>query len=329
MPMEKKSQLRGTLFRLAVSALLIVLLLRGGRLQALIAHIRTVDRTALIGAASCYALLALPAALRWSIVVHAMGHTLKFRRALPIVLIGYFFNLTLISSVGGDGVRMWRAYRAGLPGPVAASSVIIERLAQVFAHLLIVAASIPLLFDLVPDAFLRAAVVSLLAIGLVGFAVLMTLDRLPAPLRRFRILGASAQFAKDLRRILLKPATAIPTVLLGFVNQITVVIVVAMLAAGLRLPVGFADCLIIVPSAMLLTAIPVSIAGWGVREGAFVAGFSYVGLGATDALTLSVLFGLLNLAVRLPGVLVWLLTPGRPPGHPDNPSAAQSGFQPH
>lgn len=306
---KRWTALRSTVIKFAVSALLIYLLLRGGRFHALIANISTVDRTMLAVAAVCYATAAIPSAVRWSMVISALGHTLKFWRVLSILLIGYFFNLTLVSSVGGDGVRMWRAYRAGLPAAVAASSVLIERLAQVLAHLLIVLASLPILFYRVPDTLLRLAIVLLLVVGLAGFAFLMMLDLMPAPLQRFRIFGASARFAKDLRHILLARRTAIPTLLLGLVNQMTVVIVVRILAAGLHLSIGFADCLIIVPSAMLLTAIPVSIAGWGVREGAFVVGFSYVGLGSTDALTLSVLFGVLNLVVRLPGVLVWLLVP--------------------
>ena len=301
------------LVKFSVSALLISLLLRARDFQALLGQIRAVDRTALIAAALCYAAVAIPSAWRWSIVIASMGQRLGFRSTLPIVLIGYFFNLTLVSSIGGDAVRMWKAYRAGLPSTVAVTSVVIERLAQVLAHLLIVAASIPILFYRVQDEVMRAGVVLLLFIGAVGFCALMMLDRLPAPLQKIRLVVPSAQFAKDMRRILLVPATAIPTVLLGFANQMTVLVVVAILAAGLRLPVGFVDCLIIVPAAQLLTAIPVSIAGWGVREGAFIVGFSYVGLAAGDAFALSVLFGLLNMAVRLPGALVWLLMPDKRP----------------
>lgn len=133
----------------------------------------------------------------------------------------------------------------------------------------------------------------------------------PAQLQRFRIVRASARFATDLRHVLLVPRTAVPTVLLGFTNQITVVAVVAILAAGLRLPVDFVDCLIIVPAALLLSALPITIAGWGLREGAFVVGFSFLGIGTNDALTLSLLFGFLNLIVRLPGGLLWLLTNDR------------------
>ena len=245
--------------------------------------------------------VALPSALRWSIVVASMGYQLEFWRSLLLILIGYFFNLTIVSSIGGDGVRMWKAHRAGLPTVIAVSSVMIERLAQVLAHFLIVTASIPILFYRIHDPVIRSGMVLLVALAAIGFAILLQLDLLPAPLQKFRIIATSARFAKDLRHVLLVPATAVTTIVLGFANQITVVAVVAILAAGLGLSVDFLDCLIIVPAALLLTALPITIAGWGLREGAFVVGFSYLGIGSNDALTLSLLFGFLNLIVRLPG----------------------------
>ena len=306
---DRKEVMWRTLIKFVVSALLIYLLVRTRDMKLLLDQILAVNRTELVAAALCYAAVALPSALRWSIVVEALGAHLPFRKSLPIMLIGYFFNLTLVSSIGGDAVRVWKAYRLGLSARVAVSSVIIERLAQLLAHLFIVSASVPFLFYRVHDVVVRTGVVALLAIGVLGFLMLMFLDRLPARLQKLRVFSASAQFAKDTRRILLVPATAIQTITLGFINQITTVAVVAILATGLSLPIGFIDCLIVAPAAFLLTAIPVSIAGWGVREGAFVVGFSYLGLAGGDALALSLLFGLLNTAVRLPGVLVWLLMP--------------------
>jgi uncharacterized membrane protein YbhN (UPF0104 family) len=75
--------------------------------------------------------------------------------------------------------------------------------------------------------------------------------------------------------------------------------------------VTWLQCVVIVPLSLLATAIPISIGGWGVRESAFVTGFGLVGVSASDALVLSVLFGLLNFLVRLPGALIWLTVSNR------------------
>jgi hypothetical protein len=57
---------------------------------------------------------------------------------------------------------------------------------------------------------------------------------------------------------------------------------------------------------ILISTIPVSIAGWGLREGAMVMAFSYAGLAASDGLIVSLLFGAATLAVGALGGLVWI-----------------------
>ena len=70
----------------------------------------------------------------------------------------------------------------------------------------------------------------------------------------------------------------------------------------------FKDALLVLPPVLLIASVPLSIAGWGVRETAFVVAFSYVGLSETDGLVVSVLFGATFLVVGLIGGLTWLLS---------------------
>jgi len=58
---------------------------------------------------------------------------------------------------------------------------------------------------------------------------------------------------------------------------------------------------------LLLSLLPISIAGWGVREGAMIACLGLVGVDAASAFAVSALFGLTSVVVGLPGGLVWLL----------------------
>jgi hypothetical protein len=57
---------------------------------------------------------------------------------------------------------------------------------------------------------------------------------------------------------------------------------------------------------ILIATIPVSIAGWGVRETAMILAFSYAGLAESDGLIVSILFGVVNLAVGAIGGIVWV-----------------------
>jgi glycosyltransferase 2 family protein len=62
----------------------------------------------------------------------------------------------------------------------------------------------------------------------------------------------------------------------------------------------------IVPPTLVLTVIPVSIAGWGVREGALIGLFSLIGANKTMVLMMSLLYGLTLIVVSLPGLVTFL-----------------------
>ena len=63
------------------------------------------------------------------------------------------------------------------------------------------------------------------------------------------------------------------------------------------------DCVLLTPPITLLSAVPISIAGWGVREGVMVGALSMVGIGTEHALALSVLLGVAMLGNGLVGLL--------------------------
>ena len=79
-----------------------------------------------------------------------------------------------------------------------------------------------------------------------------------------------------------------------------------ILALGLGLSYPFSVYLILVPPAILLTVLPISLAGWGVREGALVGLFVLIGAPRATVLTCSMLYGLSNVVVALPGLAVYL-----------------------
>ena len=71
------------------------------------------------------------------------------------------------------------------------------------------------------------------------------------------------------------------------------------------------DAIALVPVIMAASILPISIAGWGVRESAAVVLLGQVGIAASDAVTLSVVFGLINVATACLGGLCWLVMANR------------------
>jgi uncharacterized membrane protein YbhN (UPF0104 family) len=83
------------------------------------------------------------------------------------------------------------------------------------------------------------------------------------------------------------------------------------LAAALGGSVSPLEALVLMPLVILFSTLPISIAGWGVREGVMVAAFALLGREAGDAVVLSVAFGLVMLSIGLLGGLVWGISRGQ------------------
>ena len=68
----------------------------------------------------------------------------------------------------------------------------------------------------------------------------------------------------------------------------------------------------LVAPVLVTMLLPVTVAGWGLREGAAAALWHAVGLTAADGVAISVAYGLLVLVSSLPGLLFLGFTPPGP-----------------
>ena len=248
--------------------------------------------------------------LRWRIAIDAIGQPLRFIRVFVLFYIGAFFNQTLPSSVGGDAVRIYKAYKEGLKLSGAVNGVMLERLAAVIVLVFMVAALQPFLVAKVEDDIFRSLIPLLVLGAVAGTVLLMVMDRLPHSLRHFRVVRALSYLAIDTRRLFLSPRHAVGMVLVSALGHVNISVAAYFLARGLGIDVSVLDCIILIPPVILVTTLPISIAGWGVREGAMVGAFGLVGVSPESALVLSILFGLSAVVVSLPGGILFLAEGG-------------------
>src|SRR5205807_9680832 len=73
-------------------------------------------------------------------------------------------------------------------------------------------------------------------------------------------------------------------------------------------PANFEQVFLLIPPIMLITMMPISIAGWGVREATMMVAFGYAGLAQTDGTVVSILFGAVYFIVGALGGLVWIFS---------------------
>ena len=84
-----------------------------------------------------------------------------------------------------------------------------------------------------------------------------------------------------------------------------------VLARGVGAQLSVTDAGILIPPVVLLTAVPISISGWGVREGAMVACLGLAGVPSEQALSVSLLLGAISVIIGLVGGAIWLASPER------------------
>ena len=254
--------------------------------------------------------------VRWKQLVAHCGAEFPYARLLRLTLISTFFNQTLPSSVGGDAMRIWFLGKQ-TNWRVASYSVLLDRMIGVVALALIVALCLPWTFKLVQDPVGRIA---LLVIGLgsiAGWIVFLALgwERLHF-LQRWTLTRHLAATATVATEILRSPGSVAPIFLLsGFIHMLTA-LAAWCIARSVGADLSFLNALFLVLPVMLVSVVPISIAGWGVREGAMVAAFAYAGLSQSDGLLVSILFGVSYLILGAFGGLVWIFNSQRPEASP-------------
>jgi hypothetical protein len=187
------------------------------------------------------------------------------------------------------------------------SAVLCDRVFALFVLIGLIGGSLPLLYGRIGDVAARSGMTMLVAVAAVATAIFLILgEALASFFARWRFTRLLGALAADFRRLLEAPAATAGLVSQSLVVHLLTVAAVYGLARALDIAVPFADCLVITPPVILATMLPVSVAGWGVRESAMVVGFGLVGIAAADALALSVCFGLAQIMVGLPGGVLWL-----------------------
>jgi glycosyltransferase 2 family protein len=253
------------------------------------------------------ALQTLIATARWRIVLECFNFTSRYMKILGYLWIGIFFNQALPSSIGGDAIRCYYLCRGGSTVKDASLGILLDRLSGMMGLMILVLSTTPLLFNMLNSPSEKWGVV-FMAVGILSaITIVFVLDFIPQKFSHWKIVRGFYALASEGRRVILSKSYGLKLILLSTAIHSLSIIAVIVLARGLGLTVEWLGILIVVPLVALFMTIPISIAGWGIREGVMVVGLGYLGVEPEQALALSILYGLLMLAIALPGGVIWLL----------------------
>jgi len=263
---------------------------------------------------------------RWEHVVAAIDAPLPPWRLLKTTIVTLFFNQVLPSTIGGDGMRIWLLRGMGRTVGVAFRSVLIDRLLGFFGLLLLgLLGALYLMINLAdPGPVWVVALISLAGLALIALAPALVgvLRRLPFA----RLRQAFETLAREVDLLVRDRPRLVRLVGASIVGQLSLAGAVYCLGRGLEVPIDLLGVCAIVPGVMVASSIPISIAGWGVREATMVVGLGLLGVAQGDAAIVSIGFGVLVLAFGLLGGLVWLVC-GSPQPHGEEIAALDAALE--
>jgi uncharacterized membrane protein YbhN (UPF0104 family) len=288
-----------------VSAFLIYLAVRNVDLALLGERLSGLDFGWVLAAVGLAVAQLFLLSIRWRQIADACGALLPLRPAFRFSLIGVCFNQALPS--GGDVMRVWLFARAGAGWSKAVYSVLLDRFVGVLALTILVVACLPWTLALIQNPAGRAALLLLGSVAVAGAAGFVAFSYAPWPwLHRWAATRHAIQMAVSVRTFLFSAKVSVPVMALSLTIHVLTVAMACCLAQAIGAPFGFFYALRLVPPVMLVTVIPISVAGWGVREKSLVWAFAMAGLPQADGFLVSVLLGLVMVFLGSVGGIVWL-----------------------
>lgn len=296
--------------KVVISAALLYLAMRGVNFDSIQSRLTQINPIWMALAIAIALAQIVVSATRWRDIAEACGKIMPARTANRFGFIAAFFNQTLPSSIGGDGVRLWLLRRHGASWQSATYSVLVDRAVGVIVLAVIVIASLPWSYRLIVNDHARLGLVVLDVVALAGGLGFLLLGRLPFDWLKSWWPVRHIHACSEIANAVMFGSKAGPKVLfLSLLNHLMTIAIAWCGARAIGSSASFLDMTLLMPPVILIMMVPISIAGWGLREQSLQAAFIYSGLNAADGVTISILFGAVYFVTGAIGGLAWFFSP--------------------
>jgi uncharacterized protein (TIRG00374 family) len=242
---------------------------------------------------------------RWRLLLAKINIPIDFLSTLKLMWIGLFFNQILPTGIGGDAVRVYLLKKRCLNLMNAISGVAWDRITGMIGLIILIIFGSLTALQQNNNLLAKSG---LIFVSLLCFVILCALyvDRMPI-LGKNKFIQNYRKHIEHGRLLCLSKEVAPKIIGLSIIIQIFSVLSVFLIGSALGISLSIIGILIVVPLSILTMALPISFAGWGVREGAMITGFSLLGVSSEIAFSISILYGFGLALTSLIGGIFWLL----------------------
>lgn len=253
----------------------------GDGLTSVLKALRQVGGIYFSTSVALFVLMIFLTSLRWGLL---LKRSIGVLRTFRLQLLGTFFNTFLPGMFGGDAVRIYYLYKKGGMGAEAVASVFMDRYLGYAALMLMGLMAYPLglpYFSGTWIAWILPAIVLAFAMGS------LTVFRIEAGGRRFSFMARIYGYFRTYHRSRDVMAKAI---VIGLGVHTASALMVYVLSRGMGQSIPLLSLMVFIPIVSTLAALPLSMGGIGIREGAMVLLLASQGVDQTQATALSLLW---------------------------------------
>ncbi len=232
--------------------------------------------------------------LRWHYILNAGHYKIPFDRSALINITSYFANILFVTSIGGIIAKSALAIKEGTSITHAILATAIDRLMTLATLVLFIIFALPVLLGV-----LDTKTENILAFSLLATVASIILVLIFFRTNHFNQYTNSkhklAQITTFIKSFIQSPTLLMKISYNSILAQSLFFLSTYILSTDMNYDGSTIQFLALLPVLALISSLPISFGGWGVREGAFVYGLGIIGFSMENAFLLSVQVGLVTL----------------------------------
>jgi len=244
------------------------------------------------------------AAYRWRLIMQLLVFEEKVSFYIQSYFKGTFFNQVLPGSIGGDAVRIIELTQMGYDKKDSFYGIFVDRVVGLVGLLVLNVIANNLFYGTFPSWLFQ--LINFVTIGgILSFIALLNFHRLTF-LQDIKYIDIILRLGKRIHTLYQSNLVLLKHISVSVLVHLFSVLTIYALALSIDVKLPPQVFLIAIPPIFLLTIVPISLAGWGVREGAMVGILMLIGAEKEKILVISILYGLLLILSAFPGAYFWV-----------------------
>ena len=215
---------------------------------------------------------------RWLCFLKMLDIKMNLFMIIRIYWSGLFFNQLMPSSLGGDVVKVVIATKTGYSFASISTTIILERVIGLLTFCFISILSL-MIIDLPEENKFKFIVLAIPTIVLISVIIILIFSGKIKKIIPFEILrNLLDEILKGIKKMVYHKTNLAKIFVTTTFSHMCMFVIIYLLFYSLNVEVSFFTILYVMPLVFIISSLPISIAGWGVREASMVGNFYYLEL---------------------------------------------------